>query len=240
MRTRIDLSWLDLWTVLNASSQSMAIDWCQWRSNRSTDQDSSNPVPTSDQALPIPSKAETSSACSKQPKCLGSISEFRTQKTVMQHPSAGLLLKGLWEEEEKIRRKRQMIPEGVHKPMRSKILTRKPLPRIGALRISSRSFLRESETPFQQSTSSSSSTPDSKDAIPSALASQDSDPCSESWSRPSSPEPSQAEYDEVVRRKNGVTSAVPGKETHAVLNFFCWTILRLQLQRVLIATFCHV
>ncbi|KAF9967956.1 hypothetical protein BGZ70_007494 [Mortierella alpina] len=37
-------------------------------------------------------------------------------------------LRGLWEEEETLRRRRQMIPEGVHKPPRSKILNRKPIP----------------------------------------------------------------------------------------------------------------
>ncbi|GJJ72678.1 hypothetical protein EMPS_05036 [Entomortierella parvispora] len=207
MKSRIDLSWLDLWAVFNANSQSTAFDWCQWRKNsicsgdRPADQDLSSSISTSDQALPDTSVVATLRACPKQPKGFGSVSEFRTQKIVMQYPSAGLLLKGLWEEEEKSRRERQMIPDGVHKPMRSKILTRKPLPRIGALRISSRSLLRESDTPFQQLTSSSSSTSESVYATPSAPAQHDCDS--------PSPEPSQAEYDEVVRRKNGVTTAVP-------------------------------
>jgi hypothetical protein len=57
----------------------------------------------------------------------------RTKKrTVVQHPSAALFLRGLWEEEEHCRRQKQMIPEGVHKPLRSKVLNRKPLVRTGA------------------------------------------------------------------------------------------------------------
>ncbi|KAF9910320.1 hypothetical protein EC991_006819 [Linnemannia zychae] len=56
----------------------------------------------------------------------------RKKRTVVQHPSAALFLRGLWEEEEHCRRLKQMIPEGVHKPLRSKVLNRKPLPRTAA------------------------------------------------------------------------------------------------------------
>ncbi len=57
--------------------------------------------------------------------CLGT-----RRRTVVQYPSSGKSLRGLWEEEETLRRQRQMIPEGVHKPPRSKILNRKPLSRL--------------------------------------------------------------------------------------------------------------
>ncbi|KAG0278629.1 hypothetical protein BGZ96_002293 [Linnemannia gamsii] len=56
----------------------------------------------------------------------------RKKRTVVQHPSAALFLRGLWEEEEHCRRQKQMIPEGVHKPLRSKVLNRKPLLRTAA------------------------------------------------------------------------------------------------------------
>lgn len=56
----------------------------------------------------------------------------RKKRTVVQHPSAALFLRGLWEEEEHGRRQKQMIPEGVHKPLRSKVLNRKPLVRTAA------------------------------------------------------------------------------------------------------------
>ncbi|KAI1318008.1 hypothetical protein EDD11_007391 [Mortierella claussenii] len=54
-------------------------------------------------------------------------------RIVVQHPSTGMFLRGLWEEEERMRRQRQMIPETVHKPMRSKILNRKPIPRVQSI-----------------------------------------------------------------------------------------------------------
>ena len=56
----------------------------------------------------------------------------RKKRTVVQHPSAALFLRGLWEEEEHGRRQKQMIPEGVHKPLRSKVLNRKPFIRTAA------------------------------------------------------------------------------------------------------------
>ncbi|KAF9573602.1 hypothetical protein EC968_008359 [Mortierella alpina] len=52
------------------------------------------------------------------------------RRTVVQYPSTGMSLRGLWEEEETLRRRRQMIPDGVHKPPRSKILNRKPIARL--------------------------------------------------------------------------------------------------------------
>ncbi|KAG0297578.1 hypothetical protein BGZ98_000562, partial [Dissophora globulifera] len=57
------------------------------------------------------------------------LSSSRGRTVVVQHPNTGLFLRGLWEEEEKTRRQQQMIPECVHKPLRSKILNRKPIPR---------------------------------------------------------------------------------------------------------------
>ncbi|KAG0052694.1 hypothetical protein BGZ83_002213 [Gryganskiella cystojenkinii] len=215
MKTRVDLSWLDLWTVLNASSRSTVINWRKWRKNsgctaksemaqQQTKTVSNDRHSSSDQEVPI-SVAETYQRKQQCPQ--RTIADFRTRKIVMQHPSAGLLLKGLWEEEEKIRRQRQMIPDGVHKPMRSKILNRKPLPRIGALRIPARSMLKESDTLFQRPLS------------PSSLSSSLSDSSSSSWmSPPTSPElelkdqtlgTSQAEYDELARRKSGTATAVP-------------------------------
>jgi hypothetical protein len=64
------------------------------------------------------------------PMCMMS---YRKKRTVVQHPSAALFLRGLWEEEEHYRRQKQKIPEGVHKPLRSKVLNRKPLPRTAAI-----------------------------------------------------------------------------------------------------------
>ncbi|KAF9579524.1 hypothetical protein BGW38_004182, partial [Lunasporangiospora selenospora] len=49
------------------------------------------------------------------------------RSVVVQYPNPSLFLRGLWEEEERGRRARQKIPDNVLKPIRSKILNRKPI-----------------------------------------------------------------------------------------------------------------
>ncbi|KAG0243973.1 hypothetical protein BGW41_000806 [Actinomortierella wolfii] len=52
------------------------------------------------------------------------------RRVVLKHPNTVLLFRGLWAEEERNRRQRQQIPEGVHKPSRSKIINSRPLSRV--------------------------------------------------------------------------------------------------------------
>ncbi|KAF9404666.1 hypothetical protein BGZ94_004014, partial [Podila epigama] len=54
----------------------------------------------------------------------------RSNKVLLRYPNPGLFLKALWEEEETNRRRQQMIPDNVQKPMRSKILNAKPISRM--------------------------------------------------------------------------------------------------------------
>ncbi|KAF9548582.1 hypothetical protein EC957_006136 [Mortierella hygrophila] len=92
----------------------------------------------------------------------------RKKRTVVQHPSAALFLRGLWEEEEHGRRQKQMIPEGVHKPLRSKVLNRKPLVRTAAA-ASTKAFSSSGKSQSLTIESGSSST--LKETMPSAAPS---------------------------------------------------------------------
>ncbi|KAF9918321.1 hypothetical protein FBU30_000272, partial [Linnemannia zychae] len=91
------------------------------------------------------------------PMC--AMSHRKTRK-VIQYPSVALFLRGLWEEEEHCRRQKQMIPEGVHKPLRSKVLNRRPLPRSAVAKThftsSDKSQSRDTETATTSGSQSSS------------------------------------------------------------------------------------
>ncbi|KAF9325733.1 hypothetical protein BGZ91_002264 [Linnemannia elongata] len=92
----------------------------------------------------------------------------RKKRTVVQHPSAALFLRGLWEEEEHGRRQKQMIPESVHKPLRSKVLNRKPFVRTAAA--ASTNAL-SSSGKSQSLSTGSGSPPTLKETLPSAAPS---------------------------------------------------------------------
>ncbi|KAG0273558.1 hypothetical protein BGZ95_010629 [Linnemannia exigua] len=110
----------------------------------------------------------------------------RKKRTVVQHPSAALFLRGLWEEEEHCRRQKQMIPDGVHKPIRSKVLNRKPLLRTAATASKSPSNKSQALNTGSGSTSSSkdASSSASVPSSPSSSPDKDSDIRSTSTSPP--------------------------------------------------------
>lgn len=151
----------------------------------------------------------------------------RKKRTVVQHPSAALFLRGLWEEEEHGRRQRQMIPEGVHKPLRSKVLNRKPLVRTAAAASTKAlSSSGKSQNPTPGSGSSSTLKETSPSAAPSSLTSEHSTSSSSAGSTSEDSdsidkEKSREESDSqvasssnagdqimVLRKKNGPTAAL--------------------------------
>ncbi|KAF8947524.1 hypothetical protein BGZ47_008789 [Haplosporangium gracile] len=182
MMTRLDLSWLNLWTASGAKSETLRgfnggasdaeggedeeigrvhspmeseaeaeadeMDTEQENANRSSTSENNTTVNTTQKQKPCvvperPQLARISSLKQSDDKD-GTMAETidspwsmcvvsrRKKRTVVQHPSAALFLRGLWEEEEHCRRQKQMIPESVHKPLRSKVFNRKPLVRIDA------------------------------------------------------------------------------------------------------------
>lgn len=179
--SRLDLSWLNLWTASGSKAETLrgfggvsdAEDDCEEDVGQSpssmdseteadgmdTEQDSSSRSSDSEDNIATVATAQEQqqSTFLRKPQ-LARISSLksdddiptetfdsqwsmcvmsrRKKRTVVQHPSAALFLRGLWEEEEHCRRQKQMIPEGVHKPLRSKVLNRKPLVRTVAAKAS--------------------------------------------------------------------------------------------------------
>ncbi|KAH7057649.1 hypothetical protein BKA57DRAFT_499533 [Linnemannia elongata] len=120
----------------------------------------------------------------------------RKKRTVVQHPSAALFLRGLWEEEEHGRRQKQMIPESVHKPLRSKVLNRKPFVRTAAA--ASTNTL-SSSGKSQSLSTGSGSPPTLKETLPSAAPSSSTNVGSTSSSLSGS---TSDESDSIDREKN--------------------------------------
>ncbi|KAG0035850.1 hypothetical protein BGZ82_005028 [Podila clonocystis] len=153
MMDRIDLSWLNFWKISAIPSRLRGFgdkeeeeeDAFGDEEEGSEDMDGEE---TKDQSF------------QRRPR-----TKKKSSKILVQYPNPGLFLKGLWEEEEKHRRKQQMIPDNVHKPMRSKILNGKPISRMNLTKSgswmkskASRSlFLGSNSTSTPSSSSSSSS-----------------------------------------------------------------------------------
>ncbi|KAF9974633.1 hypothetical protein BGZ73_001896 [Actinomortierella ambigua] len=72
------------------------------------------------------------------------------RRVVTKHPNTVLLFRGLWAEEERNRRQRQQIPDGVHKPSRSKIINSRPLSRAHGPIHLGRGYSGPNEQPNQQ------------------------------------------------------------------------------------------
>ncbi|KAF9164811.1 hypothetical protein DFQ26_000991 [Actinomortierella ambigua] len=85
------------------------------------------------------------STLSSLPSCHSCI-----RRVVTKHPNAVLLFRGLWAEEERNRRQRQQIPNGVHKPSRSKIINSRPLSRAHGPIHLARSYVASSEQQSNQ------------------------------------------------------------------------------------------
>ncbi|KAF9142010.1 hypothetical protein BG015_001068 [Linnemannia schmuckeri] len=180
MMTRLDLSWLNLWTASGSKSETLRgfgggasdmeggedeeigrirspveseaeadeMDTEQENANRSSNSKDNTTVDTTQEqkSLVVPERPQLAriSSLKKSDDKDGILAETanspwsmcvmsrRKKRTVVQHPSAALFLRGLWEEEEHCRRQKQMIPESVHKPLRSKVFNRKPLVSIAA------------------------------------------------------------------------------------------------------------
>ncbi|KAF8927160.1 hypothetical protein BGZ58_010588 [Dissophora ornata] len=148
-----------------------------------------------------------------------SIMKLRNRRrTVVQHPSTGLFLRGLWEEEERCRRQRQMIPECVHKPLRSKILNRKPIPRMASVAKNNRtiSWIK----PKGSSDSADSSSPSFSSDNPGQTAGnmaddqddgvtehKDAESGMESEAGPSQQQQIQADKEMMLRKKHGPAAA---------------------------------
>ncbi|KAG9326117.1 hypothetical protein KVV02_002805 [Mortierella alpina] len=134
MMSRLDLSWLNLWAIRASTCQGYLQDG-YLETMEITGADDRTSATTNITSLRRPAKG------TYQDLLAGANAEVATEfgwavclrtrrRMVVQYPSTGISLRGLWEEEETLRRRRQMIPDGVHKPPRSKILNRKPLPRL--------------------------------------------------------------------------------------------------------------
>ncbi|KAF9127812.1 hypothetical protein BGX30_014630 [Mortierella sp. GBA39] len=274
MMTRLDLSWLNLWTASGSKSETLRgfgggvsdmeddedggpgrirspleseaeadeMDTEQVNAIRSSDsEDNTGDATQEHQSRAIfeqPQLTRISSLKKSDDKdgilaeTIGSpwsmcVMSRRKKRTVVQHPSAALFLRGLWEEEEHGRRQKQMIPEGVHKPLRSKVLNRKPLVRTAAaastkalsssgksqsltIGSGSSSTLKEtlpsaalSSSTSESSTSSSStgSTYDESDSIDKENSKEESDSQGASSSNA-------GDQDMVLRKKYGPTAAL--------------------------------
>ncbi|KAF8979678.1 hypothetical protein BGZ46_005138 [Entomortierella lignicola] len=148
MKVRLDLSWLDLWTVTTSKWQGFEKIIVEEEAETENEMEEHNDKQVVRSTIKV---AEAMNATDKEPRmeldCEAQLSErddeaelplsrlrAHRRRTLVQHPSTSLFLRGLWEEEEKSRRHRQMIPECVHRPVRSKILNRKPIPRMNFIK----------------------------------------------------------------------------------------------------------
>ncbi|KAF9197742.1 hypothetical protein BGZ49_001679 [Haplosporangium sp. Z 27] len=148
MKVRLDLSWLDLWTVTTSKWQGFEKIIVEEEAETENEMEEHNDKQVVRSTIKA---AEAMNATDKEPRmeldCEAQLSErddgaelplsrlrAHRRRTLVQHPSTSLFLRGLWEEEEKSRRHRQMIPECVHRPVRSKILNRKPIPRMNFIK----------------------------------------------------------------------------------------------------------
>ncbi|KAF9104077.1 hypothetical protein BGX27_010253 [Mortierella sp. AM989] len=143
MKSRLDLSWLDLWTVTTSKWQGFEKVIVEEETEAESDMDIGNKevagaITTTSTDAMTEQQMEldcVSRWCEKDEELSyaeSPVSRLRAhrRRTLVQHPSTSLFLRGLWEEEERSKRQRQMIPECVHRPMRSKILNRKPIPKM--------------------------------------------------------------------------------------------------------------
>ncbi|KAG0374972.1 hypothetical protein BGX24_009696 [Mortierella sp. AD032] len=235
MMSRMDLSWLDLWTAsgsnttvplrrfdgdsemeesdgddeqeVESGQSSMGSDAETERSDEmDTEQDGACPPSESrDSRTAIAKEQQYSAAPGPISKAVSNLRKSNTdhdddgesiwsmcatlrrkKRTVVQHPSAALFLRGLWEEEEDCRRQKQMIPESVHKPIRSKVLNRKPLLRTTATASKSPSIKSQALNTGSGSTSSSkdASSSTSVSSSPSSSLAKESGSPSTSSSHP--------------------------------------------------------
>ncbi|KAG0205688.1 hypothetical protein BGX31_002908 [Mortierella sp. GBA43] len=244
MRSRLDLSWLDLWAITASGFQSFQPIQQEDAQVDVTDMDAattaSASVPPQDltESVNDNDKGEeennsmTKAGFSKpsfSPKLASRVLTLREasadtrwhedalpssrawsagtrtrRKTVVQHPNAGVMLRGLWEEEERSRRQRQMIPDTVHRPNRSKILNRKPIPRPNIVRNPSAStaWIKLVTDNDDESSDASSSSSSSSSSESSEDSSQD-----QTASRADQDSSSQAE-ELVLKKKPSPTAAI--------------------------------
>ncbi|KAG0340616.1 hypothetical protein BG000_011575 [Podila horticola] len=163
MMGRVDLSWLNFWKISAIPSRLQGFGKAEeeeeedafcYEEEYNEDMDRQQSKDQSFQRRPMTRK--------------------KSVKILVQYPNPGLFLKGLWEEEEKHRRKQQMIPDNVHKPMRSKILNGKPISRMNLTKSGSWMKSKASRSMFSGCNSTSSS-------LSSSLSSSSSSPtCSSS------------------------------------------------------------
>ncbi|KAF9985169.1 hypothetical protein BGZ65_011525, partial [Modicella reniformis] len=252
MRSRLDLSWLDLWTITASrwegfhhqveamhgtdlvkgdndtnSTGSIKEEETMKKNNTTTTtittsgcMNSSMKSNVSKETFSMLTLGESGSKSPSQ--CDENVDDAEGEwwstmpmktrrKTVVQHPNTGLILRGLWEEEERSRRQRQMIPDNVHKPMRSKILNRKPIPRSKIVRNQSTSWIKPragttgSCSSGNMASSSSSSSSASPETLEGTSGSGDlktnSSTSSKADSDMSSSQQSQAEQELILRKK---------------------------------------
>ncbi|KAF9361092.1 hypothetical protein BGX26_005959 [Mortierella sp. AD094] len=151
MKSRLDLSWLDLWTVTTskwqgfekiiveeeAETEGEMEEHCNKEVVGATTKSTDFMTGTDrEQKMELDCEAGLSKKSEEMYSTESPTSHLKAhrRRTLVQHPSTSLFLRGLWEEEERSRRQRQMIPECVHRPMRSKILNRKPIPKMNVVK----------------------------------------------------------------------------------------------------------
>ncbi|KAF9995253.1 hypothetical protein BGZ79_011062 [Entomortierella chlamydospora] len=134
MKSRLDLSWLDLWTVTTSKWQGFEKIIVEEDAETEGEMEGhNNKEADREQKMELDYVSEKSEELSSTESSTSRLKAHR-RRTLVQHPSTSLFLRGLWEEEERSRRQRQMIPECVHRPMRSKILNRKPIPKMAVVK----------------------------------------------------------------------------------------------------------
>jgi hypothetical protein len=227
MRSRLDLSWLDLLAITASQLQGFNQDEVPagpiHESTNSTPEcmgtESSIAKATFSPKLPsriitLRESDSTSDLCKDNVYEKGwSMGSRSRGKTVVQHPNPSLSLRGLWEEEERNRRQRQMIPDSIHRPTRSKILNRKPIPRSKVVRTQSTSWIKPWTESDMASSASSSSSPETKEEL------ADSNTSSSSTEAIASNEASpqnQGEQELLLKKKPGPTATIPCKSLELV------------------------
>ncbi|KAG0365472.1 hypothetical protein BGZ54_006491 [Gamsiella multidivaricata] len=211
MQSRLDLSWLDLLTITTSTCQEFQVETEQTdiitdckgtvddvkKGTGATLREESTDIDTGMKAKEVKSSDEVWSLCLKT-----------RRRTVVQHPNAGLFLRGLWEEEERSRRQRQMVPESVHKTMRSKVLNRKPLPRSNVPRSQPVSWIIPKDTKDLKDSSASSSSYVKTSDQATEKSKNDEDTKEKRKSDAKSSQQNQAEQEMILRKKPGPAAAV--------------------------------
>ncbi|KAF9362288.1 hypothetical protein BGX34_006472 [Mortierella sp. NVP85] len=231
MRSRLDLSWLDLLAITASQLQEFNQDEMPDQTDKVNHSDSSaGPINESTNSTPECMGTESSIAkATFSPKLPSRILSLREsdstsdlcednvygkewsmgsrsrRKTVVQHPNPSLSLRGLWEEEERNRRQRQMIPDSVHRPTRSKILNRKPIPRSKVVRTQSTSWIKPWTESDMASSASSSSFPETKEE---ALEDSNTSSSTEAVASNEASPQNQGEQELLLKKKPGPTATI--------------------------------